>query len=84
MSLIGISAKFIILLFIYALKLYILKLLINCKSYKLKSTFCGDFHGILRYSPHKTEFDNVSPVIRALYVVNLLFCERILIFWQIF
>ena len=40
----------------------------------MKSKFCGDFFGILRYSPYKTEFDNLGPVIRARYVVvNLLF-----------
>ena len=31
------------------------------------------FFGILRYSLHKTEFDNLGPVIWARYVVNLFF-----------
>jgi hypothetical protein len=35
-----------------------LRLFQNCKSYQPKNKFSGNFSGILRYSPHKTEFDN--------------------------
>jgi hypothetical protein len=55
------------------LKYCSLRLLQNCKSYQPKNNFCGDFLGILRYSPHKTGFDNFGPVIWARYVVNLFF-----------
>jgi hypothetical protein len=72
MSVIGIFARFIILLYISVLKYYSLRLLQNYKSYQLKSRFRRDFLSILRYSLHKTEFNNLDPVIRARYVVNLL------------
>jgi hypothetical protein len=37
------------------------------------------FFAILRYSPHKTEFDNLGPLVPARYVVNLLFEEIFLV-----
>jgi hypothetical protein len=75
MSLIGISAKSILFLCTSVLKHCSLGLLQNCKSYQLKREFCSNVLGILRYSQHKTEINNLSPVIRAQYVVNLLFEE---------
>ena len=53
-------ARFIIPPYIYVLKYHSLRLLQNCKSYQLKSSFYDNFRGILRYSPHKTEFDNLG------------------------
>ena len=38
-----------------------------------KVDFVVFFVRILRYSPHKTELDNLSPVIRARYVIDILF-----------
>ena len=74
MSLIGIFAKFIYLLYISVLRYYSLRLLQNCKSYQLKGKFCGNFLGILGYSPHKTEFNNLGTTeIQAQYLVNLFF-----------
>ena len=46
-------------------------------NYQLESKFCGNSFDILRYSPHKTEFNNLGPVIRARYLVNLLLFEGI-------
>ena len=73
MSLIGIFVRFICLLYISVLKYYSLRLLQNCKSYQLKSRFCGNFLGILRYNPHKTEFNILIPVIQAQYAVESTF-----------
>jgi hypothetical protein len=70
---IEILTRFISPLSIFTLKYYCLKLLQNCKSYQLKTRFCSTFFGILRYSPHKTELDNLDPVIWAQYVAVLLF-----------
>ena len=70
-------SRFNFLLYISVLKYYSLRLLQNCKSFQLKSRFCGNFFNILRYSPHKAEFDNFGPIIRARYVVNLLFERKI-------
>ena len=65
--------------YISVLKYYSLRLLQNCKSYQLKSRFYDDFLSILRYNQHKTEFNNVVPVIWARYVINLLF--KGIFFW---
>ena len=70
MSLIGISARFIFLLYISGLKYYSLRLIEICKNYQLKSKFCSNFLRILRYSPQKTEFIYLDPVMRARYAVN--------------
>ena len=81
MSLIGILSRFIIILYISVLKYYSLRLLQNCKNYRLKNRYCDDYLCILRYSPHKMKFNNLNPVIRAQNVVNLLsegiFCYNI-------
>ena len=78
MSLIWFFARFISHFYICVLKYYSLRLLQNCKSYLRKTRFCSSFYCILRYSPHKTEFYNLDPVIQAGYVVNLFFEEG---FW---
>ena len=68
-----IFARIIFLSYISVLKYRSLWLLQYCKSYQLKRSFCGNFFGVLRYSPHKTEFYNSGPIIRVWYVVDLLF-----------
>jgi hypothetical protein len=63
MSLIGIFAEFIFILYISVLKYCPLRLPQNCMNYQLESKFCGNSFDILRYSPHKTEFNHLGPVI---------------------